>query len=330
MSFNNSLNSPSAEEVNQAHQNSDVDKSRLSQHHTLGTSATQASPGNHNHDGISSAQINASDIIGDIEATNGVPSGGEAGQILAKDTSADFDTIWVDNYAEWTSQLKHEVKLGEAISKGQAVYVSSADGTNMIVSKASNASEATSSKTLGLLESGGGVNAKVKVITEGLLSGLNTSTATAGDPVWLGVAGNLIYGLANKPSAPAHLVSIGIVTRVNSSNGEIFVKPQNGFELHELHDVALTSPTNKQVLSFDSATGLWKNASATDIQPVAFAYTPNDSMQVWVVTHNLGFHPNVTVVDNAGNEYEGDIVYNSINQLTVTFSNYVYGTMYLS
>jgi hypothetical protein len=236
----------------------------------------------------------------------------------------------VDNYAEWTSQLKHEVKLGEAISKGQAVYVSSADGTNMIVSKASNVSDATSSKTLGLLESGGGVNAKVKVITEGLLSGLNTSTATAGDAVWLGVAGNLIYGLANKPSAPAHLVSIGVVTRVNSNNGEIFVKPQNGFELHELHDVALTSPTNKQVLSFDSATGLWKNASATDIQPVAFAYTPNDSMQVWVVTHNLGFYPNVTVVDNAGNKYEGDIVYNSINQVTVTFTNYVFGTMYLS
>jgi len=52
------------------------------------------------------------------------------------------------------SVLKHQVKLGEAIAKGQAVYVSSSDGTNMIVSKASNASEATSSKTLGLLNRG--------------------------------------------------------------------------------------------------------------------------------------------------------------------------------
>jgi hypothetical protein len=308
------------------HLDADTDSSITAIHHTLGPSPTQASPGSHTHDGSDSVQIKASDLIGDIEAANGVPSGGEAGQILAKDTSADFDTIWVDNYAEWTSQLKHEVKLGESIGKGQAVYVSSADGTNMIVSKASNATEATSSKTLGLLESGGSTNAKVKVITEGLLSGLDTGGATAGDPVWLGTAGGLIYGLVNKPSAPAHLVSIGIVTRVNSSNGEIFVKPQNGFELREIHDVALTSPTDKQVLTFDAGTGLWKNTTPV----VAFAYTPNDSMQVWVVTHNLGFHPNVTVVDNAGNEYEGDIVYNSINQVTVTFTTYVYGTMYLS
>lgn len=318
------------EESKLLHLNADTDSSITAIHHTLGAGPTQASPGSHRHDGIDSYQILGTDIIGDIAATNGVPPGGEAGQILVKDTSADYDTIWADNYAEWTSQLKHEVKLGEAISKGQAVYVSSADGTNMVVTRASNVSEATSSKTLGLLESGGSTNAKVKVITEGLLSGLNTSTATAGDPVWLGTAGNLIYGLVNKPVAPAHLVFIGIVTRVNSSNGEIFVKPQNGFELRELHDVLITSPTNKQVLSYDSATGLWKNASPADVQPVAFAYTPNDSMQVWVVTHNLGFHPNVTVVDNAGNEYEGDIVYNSINQVTVTFSNYVYGTMYLS
>jgi hypothetical protein len=54
--------------------------------------------------------------------------------------------------AGYTSTLKHQVKAGEAISKGQAVYVTSADGTNMIVGKASNASEATSSKVLGLLE----------------------------------------------------------------------------------------------------------------------------------------------------------------------------------
>jgi len=60
--------------------------------------------------------------------------------------------IWIDNYAV---QIKHEVKLGESIAKGQAVYVSSASGTNMIVSKASNASEPTSSKTMGLLETGG-------------------------------------------------------------------------------------------------------------------------------------------------------------------------------
>jgi hypothetical protein len=190
-----------------------------------------------------------------------LPTGGTAGQILAKDSSTDYDASWIDNYAV---QIKHEVKLGEAISKGQAVYVSSANGTNMIVSKASNATEATSSKTMGLLETGGSTNDFVKVITEGLLAGLNTSSATAGDPVWLGTSGNLLYGLANKPYAPAHLVFIGIVTRSHADQGEIFIRPQNGFEINELHDVLITTPADdNNLLAYDSASSLWKNQTAS-------------------------------------------------------------------
>lgn len=162
--------------------------------------------------------------------------------------------------AAYTAALKHPVKAGEAINKGQAVYVSSADGTNMIVSKASNATEATSSKTIGLLETTLAINGIGNVITEGLLAGLDTTGATnAGDPVWLGTGGNLIYGLINKPYAPANLVFIGIVTRINANNGEIFVKVQNGFELQEIHDVDLitTTPVNGHILGYNGT--LWVN-----------------------------------------------------------------------
>lgn len=228
-------NTPNGEDVNSFHLNDDVDKSALSHHHTLGVGDTQASPGSHRHDGTDSFQIDYNSLLN-------LPTGGAA---------------------DYTSTVKHEVKLGEAISKGQAVYVSSADGTNMIVSKASNASEATSSKTMGLLETGGALNAKVNVITEGLLAGLDTSTATAGDAVWLGTSGNLIYGLASKPVAPAHLVFIGIVTRVNSSNGEIFVKPQNGFELNEIHDVLITSVAPGEVIQRTSS-NLWENKTLAE------------------------------------------------------------------
>lgn len=159
--------------------------------------------------------------------------------------------------ATYASTVKHEVKAGVNLTKGQAVYVTSASGTNMIVGKASNASEATSSKVMGLIAATLSTNDIDFVITEGLLDGLNTSTANAGDPVWLGTDGNLIYGLLNKPVAPAHLVFIGIVTRAQQNNGEIFVKVQNGFELSEIHDVLLTSPANNSVLAYNSASGLW-------------------------------------------------------------------------
>jgi len=196
----------------------------------------------------------------------GVPVAGTAGQILAKIDSTNYNTEWIDNF---TSQVKHEVKAGVALTKGQAVYVSGStggSGTNMIVLKSDNTTESQSSKTMGLIAQDLAVNGFGYVITEGLLAGLDTSAAgAAGDPVWLGTNGNLLYGIANKPSAPAHMVFIGIVTRKQSVNGEIFVNVQNGFELQELHNVAISSVANAQLLMYEAATSLWKNKSLSQI-----------------------------------------------------------------
>ena len=194
----------------------------------------------------------------------GLPPGGTAGQILTKVDATDYNATWQENYADWTSVVKHVVKNNGAalITKGTPVYSTGSDGTNILVGKASNTSEATSSKTKGLMQSDitttGGTQTGF-VITEGLLAGLNTAGQTAGDPVWLGANGALIYGLTNKPYAPAHLVFIGIVTKVSAGNGEIFVKVQNGFELNEIHDVDLKTniPVNGEVLGFNGT--LWVN-----------------------------------------------------------------------
>lgn len=185
---------------------------------------------------IPAAQVNS-----DWNATSGVE------QILNKPSSLP------------TANVRHTVKYGVALTIGQAVYVSSADGTNMIVSKADYSAEGTSSKTMGLVATSGALNYIGEVITEGLLAGLNTNGTTEGDPVWLGDDGNLLFGLVNKPVAPNHMVFIGIVTRANTNNGEIFVKVQNGYELDELHNILITNPTNDQVIAYDLATGLWKN-----------------------------------------------------------------------
>jgi hypothetical protein len=167
--------------------------------------------------------------------------------------------------AAYTQVVKHTVRAAASLTKGQAVYVTGSNGTNMLVSAASNDTEATSSKTLGLLQQNLSTNQSGFVVTEGLLAGLNTSAAQQGDAVWLGTNGSLIYGLTNKPYAPAHLVFIGIVTRVNSNNGEIFVKVQNGFELNEIHDVYINGKQNNQVLRYNSTTGLWTNQTIDNL-----------------------------------------------------------------
>lgn len=213
------------------------------------------------------AFISTIKVIDDPNIGN-LPAGGTTGQILAKIDGTDYNAEWIDNLLDEVNPI---CKLGENISKGQAVYVSGADGTNKIIKKASNATELTSSKTFGLLSATGVTNNKIRVITTGYLSGLDTSSATEGDPVWLGVNGDLIYGYTNKPHAPAHLVFIGIVVRSNNVNGQIYVRVQNGFELDELHDVKIQSPANKNTIFYNSSNSLWENrligiADVTDLE----------------------------------------------------------------
>ncbi|CAB4154014.1 hypothetical protein UFOVP636_49 [uncultured Caudovirales phage] len=221
------------------------------------------------------------------------------------------------------SLISHEVKLGSTMTKGTPVYVSSADGTNMVVSPASYSSEATSSKTMGLLMEGGNTNAKVQVITEGLLDGLNTSTATIGDAVWLGSTGTLIYGLANKPYAPLHLVFIGIVTRVNINNGEIFVKVQNGFELDEIHNVATaqskSTPVDADaVLLYDSADAnlLWKKLTWSNIKATLKTYF--DSLYqatLGFTPENIANKQNSLAIDGTGTKYASVDAVNSLSMI---------------
>jgi hypothetical protein len=239
-----------------------------------------------------------------------LPAGGTAGQILSKIDATNYNTQWIDNFA---SQIKYEVKLGAALTKGTPVYVSSANGTNMIVSASSNATEATSSKTLGLLETGGALNDIVKVVSDGLLAGLDTSTALAGDPVWLGPSGTLLYGLANKPSAPVHMVFIGIVTRAQSVNGEIFVKVQNGFELEELHNVAISSVANNEGLFWESATSLWKNKTIAAV----LGYTPVDAS---LTTNYITKATGATTLGNSNIQDSGSLI-------TLGSNSYVNGSL---
>mgnify|MGYP000214891520 CR=1 FL=1 len=172
-------------------------------------------------------------------------------------------------------------ETGATLAKGKPVYVTGALGASgkIKVGLASNVAEAQSSKTFGFTAESISNNGEGQIITEGLLSDINTVGGADGDPVWLGSNGSLIFGLVNKPKAPQHLVFLGIVVRGgNANNGSIFVKIQNGFELEELHNVLIKSPANTQALVYDSSSGLWKNISinaGTGITKTYNAVPPN-------------------------------------------------------
>ena len=51
-----------------------------------------------------------------------------------------------------------------------------------------------------------------------------------------------------------------------------------------------------------------------------FVFTQASPSATWVVTHNLNKYCSVTVVDSADNIVFGDVLYNSLNQVTLTFA----------
>jgi hypothetical protein len=169
------------------------------------------------------------------------------------------------------TNIEFYAKAAVPITAGQAVYISDAPGANKIITLAQANTEATSSKTIGLALQNLATNGFGYVVSEGDVTGLSINLGSGhgineGDPIWLSptTPGGLIFGLANKPSAPNHLVFLGYVTRINGNTlTEIFVKVQNGFELGELHNVAINGVANGQILAYESSTGLWKNKPTT-------------------------------------------------------------------
>jgi hypothetical protein len=61
-------------------------------------------------------------------------------------------------------------------------------------------------------------------------------------------------------------------------------------------------------------------------------YTHNQivSSSTWSITHNLGKNPSVTIIDTGGNNVIGEISYNSLNALTLTFTAAFSGIAYLN
>lgn len=188
----------------------------------------------------------------------GVPSGGTYGQILVKNSSTNFDTSWQDGVLITTVRNN----TGATVTAGTLVYLNGMLGNRPTIAKALATSDATSARTYGMVAINIPNNSDGPVVHAGQAKNLNTSGVPEGVTLYLSpsVAGGYT---SVKPSAPNHLVYVGICTRAHPTQGTIEVTITNGFELDELHNVAISSPANKQALVYNSSTQLWNNYSLT-------------------------------------------------------------------
>ena len=157
-------------------------------------------------------------------------------------------------------------QTGTTLTKGTVIYLSGASGNKPLALRAIANSEVSSDRTFGIVQADITNNSNGYVVVSGDLIGLDTSTLTEGSIVYLSgtVAGATT---TTQPVSPLHSVVLGIVTRSHAIQGQIDVSIQNGFEVEDLHNVLITSKVNKDVLRYESSTGLWKNVqlATTDI-----------------------------------------------------------------
>jgi hypothetical protein len=139
-------------------------------------------------------------------------------------TNAELDNNFVElqqNKVDVSGAIIFSAKAGEALSKGDVVYVSGISGNQPVVSKA-DANDAAKMPAFGLAEADASNNAAVNVVTFGTLYNLDTAAFAAGDTVFVSTTAGAITNTA--PTGESSLLqNIGKVIRSHASAGSIKV-----------------------------------------------------------------------------------------------------------
>lgn len=164
------------------------------------------------------------------------------------------------------------------------------------------------------------------ITTHGIVRDINTNDWIVGtilypDP---NTAGGLT---STKPSAPNIRTPVAIVLRQHEQTGRIYVRMDISHSLSENQDVSVTSVQNRDILSYNSTSGLWENGQPEVIVPSGSSYPTSDLIngQLFYNTSNGRTAINF---DNVWKEfaYVGDTaVFDNGNSGTTLFSETIDG-----
>ena len=202
-------------------------------------------------------------------------------------------------------------QTGATIYKGMVVYINGSTGNLPTIAKAQGNTESTSAGTFGIVLNDITHNSDGLIITAGSIDTLDTRT-TATHPFTSDtlVDGQTLYlspttagYITNiKPSAPNHLVYIGKVIRTSPTNGYIVYRIQNGYELDEIHDVAISGLTAGHILQYDGT--LWRNATQSVPNLSEVLTVGNNTGNKDIELNNNSFTSDSDSIRAAGNTYD--------------------------
>ena len=146
---------------------------------------------------------------------------------------------------------------GSAMAKGTVVYINGVSGNTPTIARAIATSDMTSAYTIGMTSENINDGATGWLTTFGEITGLNLSSYTGGDTLYLSAVSAGLF-TNQRVYAPSHYVRVGTVVKA-TSDGSLVVNVINGFETDELHDVSITSLASGHILQSNGS--LWQNRS---------------------------------------------------------------------
>jgi hypothetical protein len=177
--------------------------------------------------------------------------------------NSDTANVWRSNDTSKVVIAQVYNATATTLLKGEVVYLFGSTGNVASVKRANNKQDSTSSKTLGLVRRDIPAGGTGFVTTQGQIEKLNLGSYVEGDVLWLDSLDGQFTKV--KPQAPYHGVFIGVVERANNGNGLAYIKPQNGVELDEVHDVQINSILNNQIIVYSDTQKVWKNRNINSL-----------------------------------------------------------------
>lgn len=210
------------------------------------------------------------------------------------ETTLKGGSVVLKNGVDLVARVVNKVTPNATLTKAayQAVRVSGAQGQRLAVAYAQANNDANSADTIGLVCETIATNQEGFIMAMGQLENINTTGSLQGE-TW--ADGDVLYlspttpGAITKvkPTGNGHIVVIGYVEYAHVNNGKIYVKVMNGWELDELHDVDIVSPSNNDALLYESSTSLWKNKSiAYVVASASTAYSETATFGTKIIKAN--------------------------------------------